>query len=545
MPSAVGSKVKGDVIFVAFSEALDPTSVNVSSVKVTGPGGAAVTGEVTLLNGGKDIHFTPGSVAVPASLAYDTTYTITLTTAIRDPSHNPLAAQTVWTFNTGRKIAMGFHHTCARFDDGGVKCWGANEYGQLGYDDNVNRGDTFGPHMNTLARVNLGANRTAVALVAGDYFTCARLDNGDTKCWGDNTQGQLGQHTDLANQYLGDAAGEMANLPAIDFGGSHFALELATGEDFACARLDNDTVKCWGLNSSGQLGQGNQTSLGINAGDLAAASAIDLGTGLVPRGLALGHYHACALLQDAGGANHVKCWGDNRWGQLGRGTGGPGKNIGDNTNPDMGPALIDVNFGTGRTATQVYANGGHNCALLDNASVKCWGLNTWAQVGLNANMFATNQLLCDPASNNCVGDEPGELGDTLTAAIPGNVARLAVGARHNCVLLLINGQTNGEVKCWGSNEQGQIGLGDNTTSGKQLIGDAVGEIAGLAATALKAPVVEELSAGGFQTCVWNTDDTLNCWGANDAGQLGHNDTTQWGDGPNEMGASLPNTDLGT
>jgi hypothetical protein len=70
---------------------------------------------------------------------------------------------------------------------------------------------------------------------------------------------------------------------------------------------------------------------------------------------------------------------------------------------------------------------------------------------------------------------------------------------------------------------------------------------------LKAPVVEEVTAGGFETCVWNTDDTLNCWGWNSNGQLGHNDSdgpppdnsADWGDGPNEMGASLLNTDLGT
>jgi len=547
MPSAVGSKIKGDVIFAAFSEALDPSSVTVSSVKMTGPLGA-VSGEVTLLNGNKDVHFTPGSVAVPAPLAYDTTYTVTLTTAIRDPSHNQLTADTVWTFNTGKKVAMGFYHTCARLDDGGVKCWGRNDYGQLGYDDKVDRGGTT-VHMDQIQPVNLGANHTAVALVAGDYSTCARLDDSSTKCWGSNEYGQLGQHTDVTNQSVGDDPGEMAALPAIDFGGNRFALELAAGEEFACARLDNDTVKCWGLNTSGQLGQGSIQPLGVNAGDLAAASPIDLGTGLTPRGLALGHYHACALLQDSGGANHVKCWGDNRWGQLGRGTHGAGKNIGDNTNPDMGAALTDVDFGAGRTAKQVYANGGHSCALLDNASVKCWGLNTWGQVGLNANMVAqVDQITCDPNSNTCIGDEPNEMGDTLTAAVTG-VARLTVGTRHNCVLLAAAG---GQVKCWGSNEHGQLGIG-NKVSSNLLIGDAVGEIANLAATPLKAPTVEEVTAGGFSTCVWNTDKTLNCWGWNYAGQLGHNtnntdindDSTDWGDGPNEMGASLPDTPLGT
>ena len=535
MPFAVGSKIKGGVVFVEFSEAIDTGSVNTSSFKVEDSSGAAVSGQITFATNDTQAIFTPGSVAVPAALAYDTTYKVTLTTAVRDPSHNALAANVVWTFNSGKKLAMGFHHTCARMDDGGVKCWGANEYGQLGYDDTQNRGDLFGPHMDTLARVNLGTLRTAVAIAAGDYFTCARLDDGGTKCWGRNVDGQLGQGRDGSNPNFGDQPGEMAGLAAIDFGGGHSALEIAAGEDFACARLDNDTVKCWGLNDSGQLGQDNTLLLGNTTGDIAAAPAIALGTGLLPRGLALGHYHACALLQDGAAANHVKCWGDNRWGQLGNGHHGAGANVGDSTNGMVNAS--DVNLGTNRTATFVAANGGHTCALLDNASVKCWGLNTWAQVGLNVTNAPADQLVCT-AANDCIGDGPGEMGDTLTPAVAAGVSRLTAGSRHNCVLL-----TTGQLKCWGSNQQGQLGLGDNVGL-KQMIGDDAGEIAALAATALKAPV-EEATAGGFQTCVWNTDDTLNCWGANDGGQLGHNDVTQWGDQANQMGPSLPNTDLGT
>ena len=319
--TAVGSKVKGAVIRLVFSEAVDPSSVNTSSFSVQGPSGA-VSGEITLANGDTEATFTPGSVAVPATLAYDTTYTVTLTTAVRDPSHNALAANSVWTFNTGRKLSLGAEHMCARLDDGRVKCWGANFYGQLGYDDAQNRGDLFGPNMASLAAVYLGSGRTAVALAADYRTTCALLDNGDVKCWGSNTAGQLGQSLDPPNFSLGDQANEMEALIPINFGTGRSALEIASGEEFSCARLDNDTVKCWGLNTSGQLGQGNTASLGVVDGDVAAAPAIDFGAGLTPRGLALGHSHACALLQDAGGVNHVKCWGDNRWGQLGRGNKG-------------------------------------------------------------------------------------------------------------------------------------------------------------------------------------------------------------------------------
>jgi len=531
-PTAVGSKVKGGVVWVQFSEAIDPASVNTSSLTVQGPAGP-VSGEITLANGNTEATFTPGSVAVPATLAYGTSYTVTLTTAVRDPSHNGLAANAVWTFDTGNKLAMGQGHTCARLDDGRVKCWGRNFDGQLGYDDTQNRGDEFGPGMATLQPVNLGSGRTAVALTADRYTTCALLDNRDVKCWGRNTYGQLGESLDGTNFSLGDQPGEMANRLAVNFGPGRSALEIASGEDFSCARLDNDTVKCWGLNTSGQLGQENTTSLGVVDGDIAAAPPINFGAGLTPRGLALGHTHACALLRDSAGANHVRCWGDNEWGQLARGN---KFNVGGDTG-DMSN-LTDVDLGAGRTAIRIAAAGGHTCALLDNASVKCWGLNTWGQLGLNQNMYAANQQVCT-AATDCVGDQPGEMGDVLTAAIPGNVAQLAVGTRHNCVLL-----TNGQLKCWGSNEQGQLGLGDNTGA-KLLIGDQVGEMPALAATALKpGAVVENAVTGGFETCVWNTDDSLNCWGLNGDGQLGHDDNVDWGAQSNQMGAALPNTALG-
>jgi alpha-tubulin suppressor-like RCC1 family protein len=251
----------------------------------------------------------------------------------------------------------------------------------------------------------------------------------------------------------------------------------------------------------------------------------------------LGHHHACALLKDAAGSNHVKCWGDNQWGQLGKGN---TANLGDGAG-EMGDALTDVDLGAGLKAASVLATGGHNCAVLDNAAVKCWGLNTFGQVGLNvANSNPANPLVCTGGAFDCMGDAAGEMGDALPAAIAaGTTARLSIGYRHNCALL-----TNGQLKCWGANDGGVLGLGD-TSGNNAIIGDQAGEMAAIATTALKTPAVEELTAGGFHTCVWNTDHTLNCWGYNDDGQLGHNDTQNWGDGPNEMGASLPNTDLGT
>jgi alpha-tubulin suppressor-like RCC1 family protein len=532
LPYTVGTKLQGAIVTVTFSEAISRNSVNPSSFSVTNSAGA-VSGQFNYADNDKQITFTPGASG-NGTLAFDTRYTVALTTAIRDISNNPIAAAT-WSFNTGKKLASGFTHNCARFTDGRVKCWGENLYGQLGYSfapvDISPKGDNGG-EMGALGFLNLGAGRTAVALAAGDNHTCAILDNGDTKCWGQNDYGELGQGN---TETLGDEGGEAPfQIAPIDFGPGRKAIEIAAGQEFTCAKLDDNSVKCWGRNTYGQLGQGNTTTLGVTAGQVAAAPAIALGAGLSVEQLTLAHNHTCALLRDSAGTSHTKCWGDNHWGQLGK---GDKINRGDDAG-EMGDTLTDINLGAGRTAVSLAANGGHTCAILDNASVECWGLNTWGQIGrLNGNDIPPDRLVCVPG-NDCVGDDAGEVG-TLTAAIPGNVARLTVGYRHNCVLLI-----NGQVKCWGSNEQAQAGIED-ITGAKAIIADTPNEITALAVTALKpGTTVEELTAGGFHTCVWNTGGTLNCWGDNSSGQLGLNSVETRGDDPGEMGAGMLDTDLG-
>jgi alpha-tubulin suppressor-like RCC1 family protein len=529
LPNTVGTSVQGGVITVTFSEAINTATVTNSSFTVQSAAGP-VTGTISFGAGNTQATFTPS-----ATLAFDTSYTVTVTTGVTDPSGNALPGNVVWGFNTGKRLAFGFKHTCSRTDDGRIKCWGRNNEGQLGYDDTTNRGNGVGPNTNTLAAVNLGTGRTAVAISAGDFQTCAILDNGDTKCWGSNSNGEAGQGTVSAG--IGRAAGQMAALQPINFGAGRRAIEIASGQRFTCARLDDNTVKCWGRNAEGQLGQGNVAELGVAPGDIAAAAPVDLGAGLTPIALSLGHHHVCAVLTDSGGTRHTKCWGDNRWGQLGR---GDTTNRGDNGG-EMGAALPDVTLGTGLTVDTLMATGGHNCAKLSDLSTKCWGLNTWGQVGLNAgNNNPADPLLCAGA-DDCIGDAANEMGDSLPPAIAaGNTAKMSLGYRHGCVLL-----TSGTLNCWGTNQEGQLGLGDNAGP-KAIIGDAAGEMGALAATALKpGKIVEELTAGGFHTCVWNTDDTLNCWGHNDTGQLGRNDTNTWGDGPNEMGANLIDVDLGS
>ena len=188
-------------------------------------------------------------------------------------------------------------------------------------------------------------------------------------------------------------------------------------------------------------------------------------------------------------------------------------------------ALPAVDLGTGRTAVSLRAAGLHVCATLDDGSVKCWGGNDYGELGLG-----------DTAAR---GDDPGEMGDNLPTVNLGagrRVIQLAVGDAHNCALL-----DNDTVKCWGLNESGQLGLGDNNNRGDEAreMGDYLPAVAtGSGRTPL------QIGAGEGPTCVLFDDHAVKCWGAFvfgsdwlDAGVVGPD---YWvGDGPGEMGGALP------
>ena len=171
---------------------------------------------------------------------------------------------------TAVSITAGKWHTCALLDDGSVKCWGYNGYGQLGIGNTTQIGDGSGEMGDDLSAVDLGSGRTAIEIDAGQHHTCAVLDSGVLKCWGYNGYGQLGQghttnigtgvdldgngvscHPTLTNsQNLIECEARMGNgLPAVDLGEGRTAWSVSAGSLATCAVLDNGSVKCWGYNS--------------------------------------------------------------------------------------------------------------------------------------------------------------------------------------------------------------------------------------------------------------------------------------------------------
>ena len=354
-----------------------------------------------------------------------------------------------------------------------------------------------------------------VDVTVGDEHTCALLGDGQVKCWGFNLWGQLGLG-DTAHR--GDGSGEMgAALPAVDLGTGRHAVQIDAGAFATCAVLDDGTVKCWGSNNGGVLGLGDTDARGDAPGEMGDDLApVDLGTGRTATVVSVGDLHACALLDDGS----VKCWGAGVNGRLGT---GDSSSRGDDPG-ELGDALPPVDLGPGRTATKISAGGAHTCAVLDDATVRCWGAGADGRLGLG-----------DTSDR---GDGPGELGAALPAVLlgPGRTATdVAAANAHTCALL-----DDGSVKCWGFNGDGRLGLGDSSSRG-----DAPGEMGGaLPTVALGTGRTAVEIDSKNHTCARLDDQSLKCWGDNVRGQLGVGDTVARGGDPGDLGDALPTVDLG-
>ncbi len=383
-------------------------------------------------------------------------------------------------------VAVGVNHVCARSAKGEVRCWGSGFFGQLGNESNVNIGDNAGEMGDNLATVDLGTGRTATALAAGYLHTCAILDDGSVKCWGRNNTGELG----VGNTFnLGDDPNEMGdNLPTVDLGTGRTATAISAGDEHTCALLDDGNVKCWGANSDGQLGQGDKIVRGDNAGEMGDnLPAIDLGLGRTAVAISSNAKHNCVVLDNA----LVKCWGNNDDGQLGQ---GDTIDRGDDA-PEMGDTLAAVALGTGRTATAVSVGAGQSCALLDDASVKCWGAGGVGQLGYGNGLD--------------LGDNLVEMGDNLPTVDFGggrDVVSLVVGGAHSCVRL-----EDLDFKCWGFNGSGQLLLEDITNRGDNALemGDNLP-----AADFGGGRFVTAAGIGPATSCVVLDDNSIRCWGMN-------------------------------
>ena len=388
---------------------------------------------------------------------------------------------------TVEQVVAGLGHTCVRLNTGAVRCWGNGALGQLGYAKLDFIGDSETPA--SAGDLNLGDEAVAVELSAGSYHTCARLEGGDLRCWGHNSHGQLGRgHIDD----IGDD--EDPALVELPLTGDQQVVELAAANRHTCARLSDGGVMCWGRNDNGQLGYANSADLDAigDDEDLATLGTVELGVAagaLAANGPDGPIGYSCAI----GGGAQLLCWGYNEadYGVLGYGDEDPDPgNIGDDETPEEVGALAIAGV------TQVAVGGNHICAITEGGQLYCWGTNDSGQLGYG-----------DALPRSTPPGAPIEFESPLV------VEQVVLGLAHTCVRV-----ERGQVFCWGQNDSGQLGYA-NTASENAPPSQPV-DVGG---------TVVELAVGHNHTCALMADGQLRCWGANNSGQLGYGNLETIGD----------------
>ena len=425
--------------------------------------------------------------------------------------------------NNAIAVAGGGYHTCALLADGSVKCWGYNQFGQLGIGQNTGPEDCgSNPCSKTPVAVN-GINN-AIALTAGWNHSCAMLDDSSVKCWGYNGSGELGcgyngdvytpvsvvginnaaaidagwQHTCALlsdrtmkcwgyNGYgeLGNGTRNSSNTP-ITVSGINTAVALASSNSLTCAALSNGSVKCWGINHYGQLGTGQNTGPETCSSFPCSTIPVDVNGISNASDIATGYWHACALLFDG----TARCWGS---GYLGDGA---------NTQSNAPVEVKNLNsrwtIGFLGNVNKVAVGGnwflGYACAVHPGGAPECWGYNGDGELGNGGN---TGPETCPEASYSI---PCGTFPEPVVGL--GSVSDLAAGESHACAVL-----SAGAVNCWGDNNRGQLGNGSTFRFSTPV------SVSGINSAS-------KVAGGGSHSCAALLDGAVKCWGDNDRGQLG-------------------------
>lgn len=345
-------------------------------------------------------------------------------------------------------IAAAAEHTCALISNGTVKCWGYGYRTGTGYYGEAVLYPTFvkSSYQDGDLTARNGAVLTgAVAITSATYGGCALLNDGKVKCWGGGS-GHDGEGTDYV---LACATPNMAGGCGVDYVAGGFSNVPLTGVksitqagQTTCGILSDESLVCWGQDQ-GKLANASNTASDTQLPKPAGASTIGAKAFGTTQGAICGLYqNGSSLISVAGGT--VKCWGLNTSGELGRG-------FTDTTSYKTAVAI------TGLTnAIAISGHGSSFCALLITSAVKCWGSNPGnqfgASVGNDHNLPTSMQLSGSPVTG---------------------VAAVTLGTGFICIIMAVDGQ----VKCLGSNTNGQ--LGDGTVVARAVPTNVVqGEVTG-------------------------------------------------------------------
>ena len=334
-----------------------------------------------------------------------------------------------------RFIAAGGYHSCAVFTDGIAKCWGWNSDGQLG----INNGELG----NSVEPLDVAFSEGFIRILAGKHHTCGITGNNKVLCWGRNSSGQVG---------VGDNEKRFAPANVSLEGNIQY---MSLGESHTCSINNMGIINCWGANAYGQIGTGN-----------ASGSYIDptpVESSLTWKFVSSGYTNTCAIEFST---NERYCWGNNGYGRLGNGSSG-----GTVTNPEK------FNNSKWRIIT---LGEQHGCGIKDNLSLWCWGRNSFKQMGIPD---LTNDEVTAPV---LVSDDKWSYVDA--------------SGYHTCAIKM-----DGSLWCWGRNNSKQCATSGDTVPEPVKVG-----VRGWL----------HVSAGNEHTCGINDENKALCWGDNYQGQIG-------------------------
>jgi alpha-tubulin suppressor-like RCC1 family protein len=323
-------------------------------------------------------------------------------------------------------VTAGSLHTCALLTNRQVRCWGDNRAGQLGI-------GTAAPDALLPAAVldESGASRLrgVAQITAGDQSTCALLVSGQVRCWGENAHRQLGDGGTTPSSLPVAVSSVTGGAPLTDI------TQIDAGAVHVCARRSDGTARCWGENLRATLGDGT-------AMERARPVAVVNGTGSGPltgiRRITAGGTFTCAELVNGA----ARCWGDGQYGQIGDGQ------TADRRRPT--PVRVAAGGPPLRGITHLEAAYGHACARLTNGQARCWGDNSYAQLG--------NGI---PAGPNVASPRPVRNVAGPTALT--GVTHLRTNSGHACVRT-----STGRALCWGYGDDGQLGNGTEVTRNRPV-----------------------------------------------------------------------------
>ncbi len=372
-------------------------------------------------------------------------------------------------------VGVGFDFGCSGRANGHVYCWGSNEHGQFG---------NLATSTTATATPSLVANISSAARVAvGRASACALLTDHTVTCWGDNSEGQLGNPaiptaTDAGTGAYSSTPQAVPNLSDV--------VDLAVGDQFACARKADKSVWCWGCNANDQLGYAN-TADTVCGGTLVCNPKPTQVTNVTADAIAVGTFHACALV-----GSSVSCWGDNSNAQLGHLQNTMGDIASGNGYVNPQPTAASA---TGAAA--LFAGGENTCILDGTDSAGCWGNDQSGQLGDRAAVLRSSGLM-------------------QVAGLAKSATTIGVGWLNSCAVM---GPLGG-VWCWGEDSYGSDGTPYAAGSPP----------AAASVTALQSMTFVGIATSSISGSICAIDDAAEvyCWGNNIGDVLGNTNTTGGG-----------------